>query len=200
MPLPFIIVMCLTILTFVGLAIWWFFFAIKFNWPEGETFTRKTSKGTKVVFINSFIKTPLLNLKDLCTIPYNCTCAVECCFDAWRQLHSKTNPEKMIPVLGVQFVSDSFMDSYQKKIWGPNAKINAFMDRVNRAHGSDAPMAVIRCSMAELLLKTGKPLIHECVHALLGAYTGNVDYYHSTSEWTSTVPLAEQLYYDKNYR
>lgn len=189
-----IIVLCLSLGGFLFVGIWALTFGRKYRWPDGERLERTTKSGIKIYIINA----PGGTDHDKSIVADACCNAIFSCFKVWDEYQLKVSQpaaEEDIEKFCVYFVDD--MDERHRKMW-PNSKyktLNAYLAFVSRAFGSSIPMAVVRDTLSPLVIKAGKPVIHEAIHALLGEYSQvGFDRAHTHKAWKTVRPDAESYY------
>jgi hypothetical protein len=173
-----IVTLVLSILGFVGIAIWAFTLGRKYRWPKGVLRSRKTKGGIEVVVINA----PGSSLEKELDVTDACCRAVQACFTAWDRLHPDNKAKSEIDVVGVSFISDIEMDKIQEKM--PYERVAAYLCFTSRSVGSSAPTAVVRSSLILNVVSKGEPVIHEMIHALLHRCSNvGFDYEHKDESW-----------------
>lgn len=167
---------------------------VQFNswrWPDGRRVKRRTGQGVEVTTIDA----PGASAGERAEVGQACVKAVEIVFDMYASYRG-VKPWEEIDRVAVQFIPDAEMDRIQKVSWPQYKSVAAYLVTVSRYAGSQTmPLAIIRESLAPLVVEKGAPVIHEMMHALRGEFSGErLDRDHSHEVWTTLVPAAQNYF------
>lgn len=186
-----IIVLSLTGVGFLFLLVWALVWGRKVQWPEGTPLEQETEQGIKVLVFNP-VSIPNMP-KGLFSV--QCCSALSCLFKVWdRSFLSKSNKKSKsnFDVIGIQFIPDEEMDERMKKQYGDpdilnksgkSFRVSAYLDQAYRAIGTSPPLIIIAERFADNVVRSGEPIIHEGIHALLGEYKYDFDHNHDHEAW-----------------
>ncbi len=187
-----IVTLVLTGAGFIGIGLYALLVGRRLRWPDGRKLKRRTSQGAMVTIIDAPGDSP----GERARVGDACMRAVQTTFEVWSDLRPSDDPAEEFPEFAVWFVDD--MDERQKMFPGSasDQSTKAYLDRVSRKLGSDSvPMAIIRDTLGPLVVKEGRPVIHECIHALLGEFSSEgVDRDHSDRAWRTEALTAESTF------
>jgi len=148
-----IIVLSITIATFVAFGIWAITFGRRLRFPKGKRVT--IEGGIVTVHVVGAVGE---------LVAQTAADAVKAAWSAWKQDRG-TPPYNEFCVL---FLPDDQYDELDEQ-WG--RKTAAHLGRVTRAIGTGIPCPVIRMSKSGEVARTGEPVIHEMMHALLQEFS-----------------------------
>lgn len=179
MNAPEIVVSALTAAGFVGVGVFAYFNAIRIPWPKGPRMKRKNALGVELVVIN----TPGSDGEKLLLVDA-CATATTSIFTAWRSWRPfDVGAETVFSLVGVHFVDDAVMDRagesllFTMVVPKSGQSVSAFLSDAS-SKCKRVPLVLIRKSLAGEVIKTGQPLIHELLHALLNHFTPNAPGIH----------------------
>lgn len=160
-------------------------------WPKGEQMIRTSALGVEVVVLNA----PGNDGEKLLLLDA-CQTATTAIFTAWRVWRADdVGAETVFPKIGVNFIDDKSMDEIGAALFGKS--VAAYLTTVLSSY-ERVPMAVIRASCANEMIKTGQPLMHEMLHALLDHFTPNTPGIkdHTAPAWSHVLPAAVTTFAD----
>jgi hypothetical protein len=163
----------------------------RLSWPKGAQLIRTSVLGVDVIVIDA----PGTDGEKLLLLDA-CQTATTAIFTAWRSWRpGDIGAETVFPKIGVHFADDALVDDIGAAMFG--TRIAAYLTDVSSAF-ERVPMAIIRKSLAQEMINTGQPLMHELLHALLNHFVptlpGNKD--HTSPVWDFVQGAAVTTFHD----
>lgn len=163
----------------------------RLSWPKGDQMTRTSVLGVDVIVIDA----PGTDGEKLLLLDA-CQTATTAIFSSWRSWRpGDVGAETVFPKIGVHFADDELVDQIGAAMFGQ--RIAAYLTDVSSAF-ERVPMAIIRKSLAQEMINTGQPLMHELLHALLNLFLptapGNKD--HTAPAWDFVQGAAVTTFQD----
>jgi len=145
-------------------ALWLLWLGRRPTFPKGTRLTESRGR-FEVHTVSQYTDNhPNVSLKELAHV---CALAVWATGTAWtRKINGEAWEE--IKEVCVYFVDDAY---FEAQPWTQIQTAAAFLVNTGASVGAGLPMAVIRASLVNEVLKTGEPVIHEMCHGLLRHYT-----------------------------
>lgn len=157
----------ITIVAVVALLIgfgWLFIFGTRNEWPEGE---RKVGRAGG--FTSHVIWSPAMSGRRVPLLARATAEAARATTQAWREHHGSDPPDSLHVVAAYVLTDEEFEDRIAKSMpWASPEKMQSYLTHTRRRLGHGPPMAVMRGSLQDHLMRTGQPAIHEYLHALGG--------------------------------
>lgn len=182
-----------TALTFIGIGVVGVVQMFRVPWPSGARMTRDSALGTELTVIDApGSDGERLMLLDACAM------ATTAIFTAWHVYRpNDAEGATVFPSIGVHFIEDALMDDIQAALF-PGKNVASYLSDASTKF-KRIPLAVIRKSLADEMIATGQPLMHELVHALLhyfvpDADVGNGDHTHEA--WSLVQDAARTTFLD----
>jgi len=167
-----------------GLA-WLIWSAVSIRFPPGQRIELDTEAGTvvHVVLSDDISKVDVNRLASRTAI------AVGASAQAWMQIRSEGGVDEdasEIDEVVIWFAPNTHMEALAK-MWGFK-RLDGFIGKAKtRAFGFRyLPLATISPLVADEVMMTGEPVIHEMMHALLRDYRGGVDGHTNPNVWTAS--------------